>query len=163
MHAQQHVARHAEQRDVEPDERTEPEPDHEDEIGQRIGAVVDEIAVIGPLDLAVARQAPVEGVAEPLHHIAGHGEPQPAGAHGAQRITRADGEPAGKTEGGEAVRRDEGGQAGTEPRQDPALAKSEHIALDAHDGRMSWLHDDPGFGVERFQGSPCHRTEIDAS
>src|SRR3546814_18619373 len=64
----------------------------------RIDAVIDEIAIVGPLDAAPAREAAVERIAEPVDDITGERQAEPFAVEPAEQITRRDEHRAGRSE-----------------------------------------------------------------
>lgn len=143
---QQQIAAQGEHCDIHPNEGRQAQPKDDDEVGQRIHAVIDEIAVIRPLDLAVACQAAIERIAEPVDEKPCDRQPQPLDPVEAEAVACKDGECSAKSHQRQTIRRDPGGQARAQPVEQPPLSDREHVALDPVDA---------AHGCRRSAGRRC--------
>jgi hypothetical protein len=131
VHGEQQVGDHGEHRHVDPQIGARPKPAEDQQRGEAVAAMVDEIAEARPLDLAVARDRPVERIAEPVDEIARDRERQPRRVQIAERVARADRHRRQEREQGQLVGRDPRRKARADPHEQPLLALGQHIALDA--------------------------------
>src|SRR3546814_6240828 len=84
------IADHPHQRDVEPHIGAHADRADHQQGCDRIDAVIDEIAIVGPLDAAPAREAAVERIAEPVDDITGERQAEPFAVEPAEQITRSE-------------------------------------------------------------------------
>ena len=143
MDRQQEIADHRHQRDVEPHIGARADRADHQQRADRVDAVVEEIAIGGPLDSPPARKAAIERIAEPVDDISDQRKREPFALDPAQHIAGRDEHRARETERSELVGRDPMGQAGTDPVEQAAFAAREDILLDAgrHGGRRGRRHE----------------------
>ena len=128
------------QSDVEADIGAKPDPGDDQQRRGTVATMVDEVTERGPLDLAVARQAAVEAVAEPLDHEPDDRQPQPARTAVAERIARENHPRAGDPDPGQQVRRKPQRQPRADPCEQAPLGDGEQILLDAVDRGRGGIH-----------------------
>ena len=139
---EQEVAAERDQRDVEADIGAEADPGEDQQGGQPVAAMVDEIAEARAFDLAEAGKAAVHRIAEPLDTVTDDGEHQPGGGEVAQHIAEEGDDRADHAERGELVGRHPCGCVGAQVIEQAAFGAREQIVLDASE-RLAF----DGFGT----------------
>ena len=109
----------------------EAQPRHDQEVAKRIDGVIEEIAVDRALDMAVACEAAVERIAEPVDRQPERSHPKKGRVASAEDVAREDDDRADDREGRESVGGHEGRQTCTKPIEELTLTPRDDVALDA--------------------------------